>query len=82
MSITFYDSYRFPYPSKNKTIETIVQTDPYPVGLAVDSINDHIYLVEYPGNKLLRCNLDGSNVIVLATLRNPHVIRLDIANRY
>ncbi|CAC5424407.1 unnamed protein product [Mytilus coruscus] len=81
MPIHFYDSCRFAYPSNNRTLQTVVQLLSSPSGIAVDSINDHLYWVDPGQNKLSRCNLDGSNVTVLLTLSNPWVIRLDITYR-
>ncbi|XP_052065784.1 uncharacterized protein LOC127705498 [Mytilus californianus] len=77
------DIVRFAYPSKNRTLQTVVQTDPYPLGIAVDSTNEHIYWVA-PAytNALSRCNLDGSNLTLLTTLSVPYVVRLDVINRW
>lgn len=77
-----YNLHRFSYPSKNRTIQIVVQTENLPVGIAVDSANHHIYWVIQFGNKLSRCNLDGTNVTVLPTLSEPWVIRLDVSKRY
>ncbi|VDI05449.1 Hypothetical predicted protein [Mytilus galloprovincialis] len=82
MQIIFYDSYRFPYPSQNITLHTVIQTDSFPTGLAVDLTNDHIYWVHLGSQRLLRCNIDGSNMTVLSTFRYPWVIRLDVTNRW
>ncbi|CAC5377278.1 unnamed protein product [Mytilus coruscus] len=79
---TNYNLYRFPYPSKNRTLQTVAQTDLYPVGIAVDSANDHIYWVDIYMYKLSRCNLDGTNMTVLSNLSYPWVIRLDVTNRW
>ncbi|XP_071122401.1 low-density lipoprotein receptor-related protein 5-like [Mytilus edulis] len=73
---------RFAYPSKTITLQTVVQTDPYPTGIAVDTTNNHIYWANYIAQKLSRCNIDGSNVTVLSTLNHPFLIRLDFTNRW
>ncbi|CAC5413281.1 LRP1 [Mytilus coruscus] len=73
---------RFPYTSTNRTLQTVVKTGLLPVGLAVDSVNEHVYWIEYYGFELYRCNMDGTNITVLSTLRNPFVIRLDVTNRW
>ncbi|XP_071133255.1 low-density lipoprotein receptor-related protein 6-like [Mytilus edulis] len=77
-----HDIVRFSYPSKNRTIQIVVQTENLPVGIGVDSANHHIYWVIQFGNKLSRCNLDGTNVTVLPTLSEPWVIRLDVSKRW
>lgn len=64
------------------TIQTVVHTGPYPVGVAVDSANDHLYWIDHIINTLSRCNLDGTNITVLPTLIKPWVIRLDVLKRY
>ncbi|CAC5377272.1 unnamed protein product [Mytilus coruscus] len=77
------DIVRFAYPSSNRTLQTVVQTDPFPSGIAVDSTNEHIYWVVPAGtNTLSRCNLDGSNLTLLTTLSVPYVVRLDVTNRW
>lgn len=80
--LNMHDIVRFPYPSDNTTLQTIVHSVSYPSGIAVDSINDHLYWVDYNYNKLSRCTLDGRNVTVLSTLSNPWVIRLDVTDRW
>ncbi|CAC5377277.1 LRP2 [Mytilus coruscus] len=82
MSITFNDVYRFPYPSNNTTLQTVVQSLSNPTGLAVDSANDHIYWTDDGTYRLSRCNLDGSNATMLSTFIDPWVIRLDVTNRH
>ncbi|CAC5392976.1 LRP5_6 [Mytilus coruscus] len=75
------DIMRFQYPSKNITLQRVIYTQPYPVGIAIDSPNGHIYWIVDGVNKLSRCNLDGTSVTALTTLRSPWVIRLDVTNR-
>lgn len=79
---TFYDIVRFAYPSKNLTLQTVIQSLSYPTGIAVDSANDHLYWVEYVPGRLSRCNLNGSNMTVLSTVSYPWGIRLDVINRW
>ncbi|XP_052067595.1 low-density lipoprotein receptor-related protein 1B-like isoform X2 [Mytilus californianus] len=77
------DIVRFAYPSKTIILQTVVKTDQYQSGIAVDSTNGHIYWTTYDViGRLSRCNLDGSNVTVLSTLSLPFVIRLDLTNRW
>ncbi|XP_063417090.1 low-density lipoprotein receptor-related protein 8-like [Mytilus trossulus] len=78
-----HDIVRFAYPSKNRTLQTVIQSSPYhPSGIAVDPTNAHIYWTDLLGHRLSRCNLDGTNVTVLSTLSFPIVIRLDLTNRW
>lgn len=53
-----------------------------PAGVAVDSFNDHVYWVSNYDNKLYRCKLDGTNVVVFNTLSYTFMIQLDVTNRY
>lgn len=81
MSITFCDFYRFAYPSKNITLQTVVQPVDDPLGIAIDSTNDHIYWTTLSGT-LSKCNLDGTNITTIVySLNFPWEIRLDITNR-
>ncbi|CAC5392975.1 unnamed protein product [Mytilus coruscus] len=75
-----HDIVRFAYPSKNITLQTVIQSLSSPTGIAVDSTNGHIYWCEYGTNRLSRCNLDGSNVTVLAVQSRPIEIQLDVTN--
>ncbi|XP_052067597.1 low-density lipoprotein receptor-related protein 5-like isoform X2 [Mytilus californianus] len=75
------DIVRFPYSSKNITLQTVIQSLSYPIGIAVDSTNDHLYWVDYNTHRLSRCSLNGSNRTVLSTLYHPIVIRVDVKNR-
>ncbi|CAG2251779.1 unnamed protein product [Mytilus edulis] len=71
-----FDIVRFPYPSTNIKLQIIIATDPHPTGIAVDSVNEHIYWVTY--GALSRSNLDGTNKKTVSTsLSVPWVIRLD-----
>ncbi|CAC5377393.1 unnamed protein product [Mytilus coruscus] len=76
-----FDIVRFPYPSTNRKLQVIVETDPHPTGIAVDSVNEHIYWITY--GELSRSNLDGTNVKTVSTsLRVPRVIQLDVTNSW
>ncbi|XP_071122406.1 very low-density lipoprotein receptor-like [Mytilus edulis] len=78
-----HDIVRFAYPSKNRTLQTVIKSSPYyPTGIAVDPTNGHIYWTDNSGQRLSRCYLDGSNVTVLSSLSLPFVIRLDLTNRW
>lgn len=75
---------RFPYPSENIALQYVVSTTSGPVGVAVDSANDHVYWVEDGGNTLSRCKSDGTNVTVVVvsnSLSRTFMIRLDVTNR-
>ncbi|VDI41905.1 Hypothetical predicted protein, partial [Mytilus galloprovincialis] len=63
----YNDIVRFPYPSNNTALQTVVQSLSNPTGIAVDSANDHLYWI-VSGGQLSRCNLDGRNATVLSTL--------------
>ncbi|XP_076116435.1 vitellogenin receptor-like isoform X1 [Mytilus galloprovincialis] len=78
----YHDIVRFAYPSNNTTLQTVLQSLSGPTGIAVDSGNNHIYWIDFKGDQLSRCNLDGSNVTVLSTFIYPVVIRLDFTNRW
>ncbi|XP_063399566.1 low-density lipoprotein receptor-related protein 8-like [Mytilus trossulus] len=78
----YQDIVRFAYPSKNTTLQTVVQSLSYPSGIAIDSANDHLYWIDYLGGQLSRCNIDGSNVTLLSTVVYPRVIRLEFTNRW
>ncbi|XP_071133321.1 low-density lipoprotein receptor-related protein 5-like isoform X2 [Mytilus edulis] len=76
------DIMRFTYPSTNITLETVLKTGTNPSGLAIDSKFDHIYWTEIGTSSIVRCNLNGTYRYTFPeTIRNPFVIRLDLANR-
>lgn len=74
--ICCYDSYRSVYLSKNITAQRVIQTSPNEAGIAVDSTNGNLYWISHFTSKLSRCNLDGSNMTILTTLRTPWVLDL------
>lgn len=73
---------RFRYPSQKITLHHTVNTSYAPVGIAVDSANDHIYWVNDAGDTISRCNLDGTNVILFYCVKGTVEIQLDLKNRY
>ncbi|CAC5383055.1 LRP5_6 [Mytilus coruscus] len=77
------DILRFKYPSQSITLQHVVNTSNIPVGVAVDSANDHVYWVSNGLTILSRCNLDGTNVVVVFTgSSSTHMVRLDLTNRW
>ncbi|VDI38277.1 Hypothetical predicted protein [Mytilus galloprovincialis] len=76
---------RYPPTSNETTLEDIVLDNiNTPIGIAVDSVNDHIYWTDTGLQRIMRSNLDGSNTtLILGTgLENPRAIELDTANRW
>lgn len=72
--------YRLKYPSDVNTVpETIITTD-YPTGVAVDTINDHLYWCDQANNQIYRSNLDGTSTAVIANVNGPLDLELDISN--
>lgn len=63
-------------------MQTVVETEPYPTGIGVDSANDHIYWITRFGI-LSKCNLDGTIISTVASsFKDSWVMRLDITNRF
>ncbi|VDI72249.1 Hypothetical predicted protein [Mytilus galloprovincialis] len=81
---SFAPKNRFKYPSENRTLERVIHTAGSPVGLALDYRNDYVYWIHYLlEKKLLRCNLNGINVVAVSTpLHDPFVLRLDVTSRW
>ncbi|CAC5397307.1 LRP4 [Mytilus coruscus] len=76
---------RFRYPAKCIKLQIVVSTRDRPAGIAIDSVQGHVYWTEsiYEKGRIVRCNFDGSNVIaIFESLEFPFVIRLDIKNRW
>ncbi|XP_071140214.1 very low-density lipoprotein receptor-like [Mytilus edulis] len=79
------DIMTFRYPAHSIELHYIVSTGSKPAGLAIDSIRNHIYWTEnvLSNGRIVRCDLDGSNVKVIAqSLDYPFVIRLDAINSW
>lgn len=76
-------NFRFPYPINHTVLLETIVTTIYPVGIAFDSVNGHIYWTEThnPG-KIMRCNSDGSNVTIIVYETKPTALTLDIQNRF
>lgn len=82
ITVNFIFFSRFTYPSQNISLQTFVNSSSFPGGVAVDSANYHVYWVHDNGDTLSRCNLDGTNVVVLNSSSHTFSIRLDVQNRY
>ncbi|QDU37654.1 Virginiamycin B lyase [Maioricimonas rarisocia] len=64
-------------------VETLLDTGlSQPVGLAIDSVNGHIYFSDLGSDRISRINLDGTGRVDLITsgLSVPRGIALDVAN--
>ncbi|XP_076104146.1 von Willebrand factor D and EGF domain-containing protein-like [Mytilus galloprovincialis] len=69
--------------SNNGTVEVIITEDIMtPDGIAIDSVNDHLYWTDTGIDKVMRSNLDGSvrTVILDTDLQEPRAIVLDTSN--
>ncbi|XP_052065551.1 low-density lipoprotein receptor-related protein 5-like [Mytilus californianus] len=74
---------RFPYPTENPVLEKFIDTGSGPTGLAIDSEYGHVYWTEYNTHRLRRCNVNGSNAVIIASnLKYPFSIRLSLVNRW
>lgn len=68
---------RLSYPAKVKTApETIIRAD-YITGVAVDTINDHLYWSEHKNHQIGRSDLDGSNRKVFLAVTAPIDLEID-----
>lgn len=75
---------RLKYPFNNREVAEVIITDDIhtPDGIAIDSVNDHLYWTDTGIDKVMRSNLDGSSrtVILDTNLQEPRAIVLDEAN--
>jgi hypothetical protein len=83
---TEYDStagYIYMLDLNTMSKQTIISaTTINPRAIAVDTINDRIYFSDNKSNSLKRCDIDGTNVVVIATgLQSVYDIELDIAGQ-
>ncbi|CAC5383739.1 HMCN [Mytilus coruscus] len=79
------DILRFNYTVvENITLETVTVTEHYPVGVAVDPINYHVYWTETfsSSRRIRRCNFDGTNPVPILDDESPWTISLDLINRW
>lgn len=74
--------YRINYPSIDKTPAEVIIIGSYPSGIAVDSINDHLYWTDIGRGSIFRSNIDGLNTITILNNIYSLVIELDIRNGY
>ncbi|VDH93302.1 Hypothetical predicted protein, partial [Mytilus galloprovincialis] len=73
-----------PTSSATNLEDIVLDNIDIPDGIAVDSVNDHIYWTDKGLKRIMRSNLDGSDkTLILGTgLENPRAIELDTANRW
>ncbi|XP_071150530.1 hemicentin-1-like [Mytilus edulis] len=79
------DILRFNYTFvENITLETVIVTEHYPVGVAIDPVDYHVYWTETfsSSRRIRRCNFDGTNPVVLINEKSPWTISLDLINRW
>lgn len=69
---------------ENITLETVIVTEHYPVGVAIDPVDYHVYWTETfsSSRRIRRCNFDGTNPVVLINEKSPWTISLDLINRF
>ncbi|CAG2188581.1 unnamed protein product [Mytilus edulis] len=69
---------------ENITLETVIVTEHYPVGVAIDPVDYHVYWTETfsSSRRIRRCNFDGTNPVVLINEKSPWTISLDLINRW
>ncbi|CAC5419981.1 LRP5_6 [Mytilus coruscus] len=72
-----------PLGNENSVIEIIIRNSK-PMGIAVDSLNDHLYWADQDGAAIKRSNLNGSNIEVILdkSLQTPVAITVDTSNRW
>ncbi|CAC5390805.1 VLDLR [Mytilus coruscus] len=76
------DIVRFPYPNNHTVMLGTIVSTIYPVGIAFDSVNSHLYWTEISPGRIMRCNPDGSDVTILLNENKPTALTLDIQNRW
>lgn len=61
----------------------MIVTEYYPVGVAIDTVNSHVYWTEQLAfsRQIRRCNFDGTNPVVILNEKSPWAISLDLINR-
>ncbi|CAC5410065.1 unnamed protein product [Mytilus coruscus] len=72
------------YPSNQSAMfETVVVANSEIIGVAFDSVNNHLYWTENIGNRgnIMRCNSDGSNIRNILSESHLSVLTLDAENR-
>ncbi|CAG2249887.1 unnamed protein product [Mytilus edulis] len=78
------DIQKFNYTTvENIILETVIVTEYYPVGVAIDTVNSHVYWTEQLAlsRQIRRCNFDGTNPVVILDEKSPWAISLDLINR-
>ncbi|CAC5371721.1 unnamed protein product [Mytilus coruscus] len=71
---------RLQYPAEVKTAPEIIINTNDPTGVAVDTINDHLYWSELKSNRILRSHLNGSSTTVITSVTAPLDLELDMTN--
>ncbi|CAC5394045.1 HMCN [Mytilus coruscus] len=69
---------------ENITLETVIVTEYYPVGVAIDPVDYHVYWTEMfsSSRRIRRCNFDGTNPVIILDEESPWAISLDLINRW
>ncbi|XP_071156390.1 very low-density lipoprotein receptor-like [Mytilus edulis] len=72
-----------PLGDENSIIETIIQNSKA-MGIAVDSLNDHLYWADEDRAAIKRSRLNGSSIEVILdeSLQSPVAITIDTSNRW
>ncbi|XP_076089458.1 protein cueball-like [Mytilus galloprovincialis] len=77
------DIRRLQYPSEQPYTSELVSSASEPIGVTVDSINGHVYWTEYTAKKIYRCNLNGTDkLLILTDVDALCAITLDYRNRW
>lgn len=54
-----------------------------PFGMVIDPLHSHVYWTEFSTSRLYRCNLDGSNkLLILQDAQTLFALKLDFKNRF
>ncbi|XP_052081119.1 low-density lipoprotein receptor-related protein 1-like [Mytilus californianus] len=76
------DILRFRYPSEELyELETVTVAD-NPIGLAIDSVGNHVYWTEQSKGNLYRCNLDGSKKTLILQDDTLFALTIDLQEKW